>query len=98
MWSDSGIRVLAGSLASISAAGRLYVQCKPCTGLSYTLVQIALQVSELTELRRAQRHQPEVSKPHSSQHNTDDCEVARVKVRQCTLFVVFMLTCKQSIH
>jgi hypothetical protein len=45
----------------------------------YCTAQIAVEVSRLTELKRAQRHQSEVSVPCHRQHHSDGYELARVK-------------------
>ena len=50
---------------------------------AYYAAQIAVEVSRLTELKRAQRHQPEVSQPcHNQRHSETerDYELATVKV------------------
>ena len=57
----------------------------------YCAAQIAVEVSRLTELKRAQRHQSEVSVPCHRQHHSDDYELAKVKVSALHMYNMYML-------
>ena len=63
----------------------------------YYAAQIAVEVSRLTELKRAQRHQPEVSQRCHNQHHSErdkDYELAAVKVSAVGLYKhVHVYTC-----
>ena len=59
----------------------------------YCTAQIAVEVSRLTELKRAQRHQSEVSVPCHRQHHSDGYELARVKVSALHICTTCTICC-----